>query len=542
MTTSSSTFLRAETISKSILIFSLFTPLFSSLKTIMFIQKESLTDFCKYIKETYTIYGSVIIEKQNFALKTSINGLKKVEKELMDSFSLISGVQGRYYIECKNAENTIIEYENLKDDMIPTERFIYEDTMKKKIQFAKESESVYLNSLTNANAAIENYVSTSTTIMRNLKKLDKEIVESFQNCLQQFYVKSLRRSDNEKSQLQEQSQTIEQIPYSTMYENKNTFQIYLPDKIAFSPYQLSILKENEKLLKDTKEIRPLFDKKTHDMIVKMKSEFKNLGENYNDKKESIKFEIARISRFIIDNIHNTPISEADKKFLYTYLNQSEFRLQLLMFLNLIRAAGKFRIGKQSFKQLGHIMTYIVDRISEDKDFESMRYLLIMCQTYYFINKDKKKFYLVRYIENHNLFQSNEFWEFYFSDSIFQEIEKQNKSEDPENETQKEKDKRFSNIVFSKLLSIAHNMMEFQIDKKQIQNLITIFSKQYSVDEDLEKQIITMIDEIQYDKKEPFNEEKDLTEEKEEEEKIEIIKNKDTESTNKIISENYFDNV
>ena len=278
------------------------------------------------------------------------------------------------------------------------------------------------------------------------------------------------------------------------------------------------------------------------MIVKMKSEFKNLGENYNDKKESIKFEIARISRFIIDNIHNTPISEADKKFLYTYLNQSEFRLQLLMFLNLIRAAGKFRIGKQSFKQLGHIMTYIVDRISEDKDFESMRYLLIMCQTYYFINKDKKKFYLVRYIENHNLFQSNEFWEFYFSDSIFQEIEKQNKSEDPENETQKEKDKRFSNIVFSKLLSIAHNMMEFQIDKKQIQNLITIFSKQYSVDEDLEKQIITMIDEIQYDKKEPFNEEKDLTEEKEEEEKIEIIKNKDTESTNKIISENYFDNV
>lgn len=541
MTTSSSTSQRAEMISKSILIFSLFTPLFSSLRTIMFIQKESLTDFCKYIKETYTIYGSVIIEKQNFALKTSINELKKVEKELIDSFSLISGVQGRYYIECKNVENTIIEYENLKDDMIPTERFIYEDTMKKKIQFAKDSENVYLNSLTNANTAIQNYVSTSTTIMRNLKKLDKEIVESFQNCLQQFYVKSLRRSDNEKSQLQEQSQTIEQIPYSTMYENKNTFQIYLPDKIEFSPYQLSILKENEKLLKDTKEIRPLFDKKTHDMIVKMKSEFKNLGENYNDKKESIKFEIARISRFIIDNIHNTPISEADKKFLYTYLNQSEFRLQLLMFLNLIRAAGKFRIGKQSFKQLGHIMTYIVDRISEDKDFESMRYLLIMCQTYYFINKDKKKFYLVRYIENHNLFQSNEFWEFYFSDSIFQEIEKQNKSEDPENETQKEKDKRFSNIVFSKLLSIAHNMMEFQIDKKQIQNLITIFSKQYSVDEELEKQIITMIDEIKYDIKEPFNEEKDLTEEKEEE-KIEIIKNKDTESTNKIISENYFDNV
>lgn len=85
------------------------------------------------------------------------------------------------------------------------------------------------------------------------------------------------------------------------------------------------------------------------------------------------------------------------------------------------------------------------------------------------------------------------------------------------------------------------MMDFQIDKKQIQNIITIFSKQYSVDEELEKQIITMINNTKYDIKEAFNEEKDLKEEGEEEdEKIEIIKNKDTES--KIISENYFDNI
>ena len=228
----------------------------------------------------------------------------------------------------------------------------------------------------------------------------------------------------------------------------------------------------------------------------------------------IKFEIYRISKFILENIHQTPLGENDKKFLYTHLNQSEFRLQLLMFLNNIRAAGKFKIGKQSFTQLGNIMRYLVDKISEDKDFESMRYLLIMCQTYFFINKNNEKFYLVRYIENHQLFQSEEFWEFYFSDSIFQEIEKSNKTEEAEIETQKEKDKRFSNVVFSKLLSIAHNMMDFQIDKKKIQNLILVFSKQYSVDESLEQQIVSMIDEIVYDENKPFDEEVDLTEDSE----------------------------
>ena len=52
----------------------------------------------------------------------------------------------------------------------------------------------------------------------------------------------------------------------------------------------------------------------------------------------------------------------------------------------------------------------------------------------------------------------------------------------------------------------------------------------------------MINESKYDKREPFNEEKDLTEEEEkEDEKIEIIKNK-VGSTNKIITENFFDNI
>ena len=299
-----------------------------------------------------------------------------------------------------------------------------------------------------------------------------------------------------------------------MLENKSTFFLNSHDKFDFMPYQIPILESKE--YKETKdEIKPQFDKKTHDIIVRMKKEFKGVAERYNDQKENAKYEIYRISKFMIDNIHQKPLDENDRTLLYTQLKLSDFRLQFLRFLNSFRASGKFVIGKQSFIQLGHIMKYMVDRISEDKDYESMRYLLIMCQTYYYLNKEKKKFYLAKFIEKHQLFQADEFWEFYFSDSIFKEIEKSNQTEETEEETQKEKDKRFSNVVFSKLLSIAHNMMDFQIDKKKIQNLIIVFSKQYSVDESLEKQIISMIDEIVYDENKPFDEEVDLTEDTEE---------------------------
>ena len=431
--------------------------------------------------------------------------------ELLTNFT---GIQRQYYLECKSAENCITEYENTKSFIEKDEKLSLEDFMNKRIKIAKDNEANYLNAIEVGNTFIEQYNKSSSSLLKKIKALDKEVILSFENSLQLFYNNSLKKCSDEKQKLEELKPILDKISYSSMLENKSTFCLTSHDKFDFMPYQIPILESKE--YKETKdEIKPQFDKKTHDIIVRMKKEFKGVAERYNDQKENAKYEIYRISKFIIDNIHQKPLDENDRTLLYTQLKLSDFRLQFLRFLNSFRASGKFVIGKQSFIQLGHIMKYMVDRISEDKDYESMRYLLIMCQTYYYVNKEKKKFYLAKFIEKHQLFQADEFWEFYFSDSIFKEIEKSNKTEETEEETQKEKDKRFSNVVFSKLLSIAHNMMDFQIDKKKIQNLIIVFSKQYSVDESLEKQIISMIDEIVYDENKPFDEEVDLTEDTEE---------------------------
>ena len=206
-------------------------------------------------------------------------------------------------------------------------------------------------------------------------------------------------------------------------------------------------------------------------------------------------------------------------------------MEFLVYLNNARTTGIFLVSRDSFIQLGRILHYIVELILSKKDYESMRYLLVLTQTYYFINKYGQKIYLLRYIENHELFQSNEFWEFFFSDSIFQEIEKQNKSEQPEQETQEENKKRFSNVVFSKLLSLAHNMMEFKLEKEKITSLISVFAKQYDVDAKLEIQIITLVKEVEYETKKLFNEEEDLAEETKEQ------KDKDNENITSNNSEN-----
>jgi hypothetical protein len=154
------------------------------------------------------------------------------------------------------------------------------------------------------------------------------------------------------------------------------------------------------------------------------------------------------------------------------------------------------------------MYNILDLIITANDLECMKYLLIISQTYYFINSKKEKIYLVRFIEDHEIFQSMVFWESYFKDSITQDLNKQNKNDNSE---MKNEEKIVINVVYTKLLSIGHTMTLFQIDKTQIKSLITIFTKQYQINEQLEIQVTTMIDESVYHEKKKFNEEEDLTE-------------------------------
>ena len=45
----------------------------------------------------------------------------------------------------------------------------------------------------------------------------------------------------------------------------------------------------------------------------------------------------------------------------------------------------------------------------------------MSQTYYTLTKRKEKVYLLRFIEDHELFQSEELWPFYIDESINREI-------------------------------------------------------------------------------------------------------------------------
>ena len=134
-----------------------------------------------------------MIDKNNTVLKSNLNELKKNEKEFIDMLTNIANIQGKYYLECRSAENCITEYENTKAFLEKDERLSLEDFMNKRIAIAKNSETSYLNAVELSNTFLEKYNKSSSTLLKGIRELNKEMIKAFETSLQLFYNSSLQR-------------------------------------------------------------------------------------------------------------------------------------------------------------------------------------------------------------------------------------------------------------------------------------------------------------------------------------------------------------
>ena len=95
-------------------------------------------------------------------------------------------------------------------------------------------------------------------------------------------------------------------------------------------------------------------------------------------------------------------------------------------------------------------------------------------------------------------QNTEFWILVFNDLIKNEMEEINNSNLNENE----KNNKIKIIVFSKLLTLIHNMIQFKINKEIIEEILNDFSKKYYLTDDEINNIKTS---FEYKNETPFSE-------------------------------------
>ena len=291
------------------------------------------------------------------------------------------------------------------------------------------------------------------------------------------------------------------------YQNYNELN-ELFESITFEKYNMTLISSNKEDNHLCKQIPP-------EVIIKL-SNLMNSYFPYIPKLEDGDYEEPnnRLIKTFIRKIFNEDgvVSENEENNLNIILKESQYRFLFLKTLNYKRIEGIFLLSGKHMILLGNAIRTITDLYDiKTDDFEVLKLLIIMCQTYYTLNNEKTKIYLIRFIEDHSLFRSGDIWEYYIDESIRREIiekEKNDKAEDDLVLDEETKNFKLCNIYFSVILSVTQNILEFQIDKDIIKTIIiNVINQKYNQINLIPvyiEQIISLIDETIYQKRKKFN--------------------------------------
>ena len=156
-------------------------------------------------------------------------------------------------------------------------------------------------------------------------------------------------------------------------------------------------------------------------------------------------------------------------------------------LNKFRITGRYVMNKKIYDLLGKLLNLALNKTQKDNDFSSTKNIIILSQTYYYRNENKKE-YLQNKIYNHELLRSPKFWEDLFVYEMSKEIQKVTKidlknSIDAHIEFDSEYNKiKFSNLAFGQIMTLSNNMLEFGLSPKLIYQVMEPKIKYYQLNQ------------------------------------------------------------
>ena len=272
---------------------------------------------------------------------------------------------------------------------------------------------------------------------------------------------------------------------STPTPSKNIKNNYLHE-IHFQEYKLqSMLYFNKFICKQHYLLKQMKPEDILLVITQMKDEFPEITKEIDIKKEQYKLEIFDY----IDNLfENNKFNIEFEKHFFKFLKESdEYIIFFLSILNVNRTNNKYKLNKNTFEKFIEIFNFILDKEynKTNRNIEIYNFIIIMSQTYCFEDEsnNNEKIFIQKKIKNHKIFKEEKNWE----NSLFYQINEEIATSNKINIglSIEELNQRYENIVFSKLLSLIHNLIEFEIDKNVINEIINKVKNKYN-DIDLSK--------------------------------------------------------
>ena len=246
-----------------------------------------------------------------------------------------------------------------------------------------------------------------------------------------------------------------------------------------------ILKEIKKLKKEEKDVK-IIKHKTEIEFNKCKDdeEFflfaksamainkyldENLFKNFDEEKEKKKFQVVKFIKDLFED--KISIDEKTSDLLLEKLKNKSVHKVFYIILSSLRT-NKYQKSKVLIELLGKGFNYLLSHVNKDDIYEYVKNCIIISQTYYYMDEQNNKIYLIKFIKNIEYLKNSYFWREYIKFGIEQELNRLKKLYNIESEKDSLiKLNEINEIVFSQILSCINNMFEFEVDKRIIVKIV-----------------------------------------------------------------------
>ena len=417
-----------------------------------------------------------------------INGLSNIEKKILKYYFLTKKV--KFDSNSNNNKNN----KNINRDKIEEEINKEIKILKNKEDSFLQKDSIKLKTFVDFNNNIEEYKANFKNSIFLLIKIFKLSIDSFSK-----YFKNLFNYQDKNASNKEEKKTNKKelfIEYESII-NKNLIKIN-HDTIKSSMaqtkpknYSIKIL-ENKKnniikeicdsLQKEGYEIDSniSLDQKDISYVTNKLNNFSLLNkDNYFSKKDEEKKIISDlIEKMFSKGGDNQKSLEEESQKLSKYFEENKnYCKYFLSILENKKNNSNVALSSELFDILTKMFSLISDMIIKEKDFDSQKSLLILSQTFYKSEGDKKIF-IFNTIKSHELFQKEENWLNYIKYEIEEKINDKNKSQ---NESNKDDINKIKNeIILSQITNLIPIMKNFDLDNQKLVNIINSIINFYTI--------------------------------------------------------------
>ena len=466
----------------------------------------SIENFKKLIEQTKADINKLKLNyldiKQNFF--ENISSYKKNNEELLNDYSKIESKIIQICI-IKDNEDALMNNKNNKNKTTVND---LENTINLNILDLKTKEGKFNKIDKYKKIYCEDFRSKSEECLIGMKNNTILIIENMRISIGKFlsyYTNCYHLNYKDLSSI---IKIVQEMKNEEEYQNilKQILKEINDNIINLSNEQIKLKKYNVRILENKDNIKITLDK-----LVKIGYNFKNdnieLSENdlfyimkkmynfdlvnkdnYNIDKESKKLMILnwfvimfnlKNSKNIIKEKSNKIIS--DEKLYNIIESDKDYRIYFLKLLGNKRADAILELPKSLFNTTIKIFMMISDKILNEKEIDTAKYLLILSQTYYKVENDKK-IYIHDQISEHPLYQKEDFWTEYIKSEISFALKKKEMNEQKIGRKLNEDEiiKRNNDIVFAQLITLGGCMHHFCLSEEKIINILTPFFEEYKL--------------------------------------------------------------